>query len=83
MPSVEEPAITKTHLLALAMKAAGWYLQRRGSWLGALGLGLLVGGVALVGGPLALAGLGLVEAASEAIALNHLLFLGAGTLNTV
>ena len=82
-PPVEESAVTKTHLLALAMKAAGWYLQRRGSLLGALGLSVLVGSVALVGGPLALVGLGLAEAASEVFALNHLLTLGAVTLNTV
>ena len=82
-PAVEEPVVTKTQLLALAMKAAGWYLQRRGSWLGALGLSLLVGGVALVGGPLALAGLGLVEAATQAVALNHVLCVGAGALAIV
>ena len=67
-------------LVAMCMRAAGWWLQRRGSWMQALGIGLGVGAVALNGGPLALAGLGLAEAASELIALNGLLSGGAAAL---
>jgi hypothetical protein len=79
-----EPApVSARCLLSLAMKATGWWLSRRGSWAGALGLGLLLGGIALVGGPIAVAGIGLAEAACEAVALNNLLSASAVALSAV
>jgi len=52
---------------AMFMRACGWWLCRRGSWLGALGIGAIVGAVAWLGGPLITTGLGFAEAAGELI----------------
>ena len=52
---------------AMFMRAAGWWLCRRGSWLGALSIGAVVGAVAWLGGPLITTGLGFAEAAGELI----------------
>jgi hypothetical protein len=78
MPAtVERPdadnAPSTAHLFALALHAGGWFLQRYGSWLGALGVGCTVGGLALLGGRAAVAGFSLLQAVSELYALNNVL----------
>ena len=70
-------------LTALALHAGGWWLRRRGSRFGVLGLGLLFGGAALLGGRIALTGLGLVETAGELLALDHLLTSSGQSLSAV
>jgi len=83
-PPAPTPQPMKTpaaHLVALALKATAWWLRRRGSWAGALGLGLLVGGLSLAGGPVTVAGLAFAEAASEVMALNNLLSTSADALS--
>ena len=50
-PSREPPvAAPSSSWLALALQAAGWWLQQNGSSLGALGLALAFGGAVLLGG---------------------------------
>jgi hypothetical protein len=80
----EQPAARPTAgLLALALHAAGWWLRRRGAWLGALGVGALVGGAALLGGQAAIIGLGLAEAIGEVLVLHQLISFGAAALTAV
>lgn len=67
---------------ALALQAAGWMLQTKGSWMGAIGLGLTIGGLAFVGGRSLIAGIGLVDAAVDLTALVGLLASGAKWLRT-
>ena len=59
-PATDAPSeaipLPTTQIAALALKAAGWYLYRRGSWWGALGVGCGVGGLAIVGGQIVIAG---------------------------
>jgi hypothetical protein len=72
------PPIPKTQLLVLMLKATSGWLMRRGfSWRGALGIGLLIGGLAAIGGPIAAAGIGVVEAAADLLTLNNLIMTGA------
>jgi hypothetical protein len=78
-PETEVPA-TST-LVALALHAGGWWLQRYGTWLGALGIGFSVGGLAYLGGRTAIAGLNLLEAVSELYSLNNLLSSGSKSLS--
>lgn len=76
-----EPVLPKSSALVLAMQMAGWWMYRRGTLAGALGLGLVVGSVALIGGRIAKSGLGLIESASTIFALNNALGAGALALN--
>jgi hypothetical protein len=70
--------IQKAQLLALMLKATSGWLMRRGSaWRGAVGVGLLIGGLAAIGGPIAAAGIGIVEAAADLLMLNNLIMTGA------
>jgi hypothetical protein len=50
-PVVEDEPVPRSPLLAIALKAASWWLARRGSWKGAIGLGLLIAGAGALGGP--------------------------------
>ena len=68
---------------ALALQAAGWMLHSKGSWLGAMGLGLAIGGLAFFGGRTLAAGAGLLDAAVDLTTLVGLLASGAKLLRTV
>jgi hypothetical protein len=81
-PAPQKASAPAPYLVALGLKMTAWWLRRRGSWAGALGLGLLVSGLAMAGGPIAVASLGFAEAASEVIALNNLLSTSADALST-
>lgn len=70
-------SLPRSGALALAMQMAGWWMYRRGTLFGALGLGLVVGSVALIGGRVARTGLGLIESASEIFAVHNSLTTGA------
>lgn len=76
-----ERSFPKSSAFALAMQMAGWWMYRRGTLAGALGLGLVVGSVTLIGGRIARTGLGLIESASTIFALNNALGTGAVALN--
>jgi hypothetical protein len=58
-------------VVALALAAAGWWLRQRGSWLGALAVGLIAGFVACVAQRLADDGLLVVQAVHELLAYRH------------
>ena len=79
----EPEMLPKAGALALAMQMAGWWMYRRGTLPGDLGLGLVVGGVALIGGRIARTGLSLVESASAVFAINKSLASGAVALADV
>ncbi len=61
---------------ALVLQAGGWWLHRRGSWLGAFGVSVLVGGLLYYGGPLAVAWFSLLEAVCDLYSLDGLLNAG-------
>lgn len=67
---------------ALALQAAGWMLQTKGSWLGAIGLGLAIGGLALVRGRTLAAGAGVVDAAIDLTTFVGLIASGAKLLRS-
>lgn len=79
-PSSANPSVAKSALLALGIQTAGWWLRQRGSWLGALGLGCIVGGLTVLGGPIAIAGVNLLEAASDIYSINQMLNVAPDTL---
>ena len=82
-PTESDRAVPKSSAFALAMQMAGWWMYRRGTLYGAVGLGLAVGGMALIGGRVARTGLGLIESASAVFALNNSLASGAVALTDV
>jgi hypothetical protein len=55
-------------IVALALAAAGWWLRQRGSWLGAVAVGLITGFVASLAQQLTDDGLLVVQAVHELFA---------------
>lgn len=74
-------AVPRSALMALGLQTVGWWLRKRGSWLGALSLGCMVSGLTLLSGPVALAGINLLEAASDLYSINQMLTTSFDTLN--
>lgn len=66
------PTSTSAGLVALGLQTAGWWLWRRGPWLGLLGLGCLTGGLAIFGGGIARLGLSLFDVIGDLFALDRL-----------
>jgi len=81
-PKAVTPKPSTLGLWAVALHGAGWWLQRKGSWLGAMGIALVFGGAAVVGGRVAMAGLGLAETVHEILSLQHALTGAAGRLGS-
>lgn len=78
-PLIAPPSARNT---ALALQAAGWMLQTQGSWLGAIGLGLAIGGLAFVRGRTLAAGVGVVDAAIDLTTFVGLIASSAKLLRT-
>ena len=82
-PAAQSHLLPPAHVTALSLKVAAWYLLRRGSLVGALGLGALVGGAALIGGRIVLTGFDLLQTASELATLNQGLANGTVPMDEV
>jgi hypothetical protein len=67
--------------LVLALTAGRWWLLRRGSPWGAAGVGLLVGGALLAGGPVARTALGVLWAIDRLLAATDAVGDGARSLD--
>ena len=72
------PAVTAA--VAAGAHVARWWLARRGTWLGAVGLGLAVAVAGLTGGPAARIGLGVLAAVADLVTATNALGGGAAAL---
>jgi hypothetical protein len=79
-PSDAEGNSSMPAALALAMTTGRWWLTRRGSPWGAAGVGLLVGGAMLAGGPLVRTALGALWAIDRLLSTTEAIGDGAKLL---
>jgi hypothetical protein len=84
-PPAEQPAVSTrvTAAVAAGVYVARWWLVRRGTLLAAAGLGLGVGLLGVVGGPLARAAIGVLAATADVLSATDALGDGAAHLNHV